>query len=58
MSAVNGLLSALKVDIESIVDIGFSNGKNIFYGKECQTAIMQAILKEIESNLNSIIPFR
>ena len=51
MRAVNGLLAALRMDVNSIVSIGLSNAADIFYGEKCQAAIMQAILKEIENNL-------
>lgn len=58
LRAVNDLLSALKVDVNSIVTVALSNAGNIFYGKECQTVLMDAIFKEIQSNLNSIITIR
>ena len=58
MRAVNSLLSALSVDINSIVSVGLRNAGDIFYGKECQTAIMQALLREIENNLKTTMTIR
>lgn len=58
MRAVNALLEALKVDITSIVTVALSNAGDIFYGKECQTAIMQAVFDEVARNLNATITIR
>ena len=49
--AINDFLSALKIDISSIVSVSMNNAKEIFYGEKCQTAIMSAILEEIRTNL-------
>lgn len=49
--ALNDLLAALRVDVESIVSIGLANAGEIFYGKRCQAALLNAVLDEIEKNL-------
>ena len=50
--ALTDFLSALKIDITSIVTVGMTNGREIFYGEKCQTAIMNAVMNEVRSALN------
>ena len=49
--AISSLLDALKVDIETYVDIGFSTGEEIFHDKKTKQAIMKCIYDMIVDNL-------
>ena len=51
--ALNDLLSALKVDINSIVEVAFSNAAEIFYGEKCQSSIKNALYNEVVKNLKT-----
>ena len=51
--AINALLNALKVDVTTIVEVGMAQGADIFYGKACQTAIMNEVFNTIRNNLLS-----
>ena len=51
--ALGDLLNALKVDINSIVEIAFSNAAEIFYGEKCQSSIKTALYNEVVKNLKT-----
>ena len=56
--AINDLLGALKIDMTSIVTVGMTNAKEIFYGEKCQTAIMNAVMDEIRKHLGNTLYIR
>ena len=51
--ALNSLLSALKADITTVVDIAFNTGENIFHDARTKQAIMNSIYQIVVDNLKS-----
>lgn len=49
--AISNLLSSLKMDIETCVDIGFSTGEEIFHDKRTKQAILTSVYNMIVNNL-------
>lgn len=51
--ALSDLLSALQIDMTSVVSVTMNNAREIFYGERCQTAIMKAIVDEVRKHLGT-----
>ena len=49
--AVNNLLAALRVDIETCVEIGLSTGEEIFRDRRTKQAILTSVYNMIVDNL-------
>ena len=49
--AVNDLLAALKMDIETCVDIAFNTGEEIFHDKKTKQAVLMNVYNMIVDNL-------
>lgn len=49
--AVNGLLDALKVDLNTVVNVAFENGEDIFHSSKTQQVIMNALYDKIQKGL-------
>ena len=49
--ALSNLLAALKMDIETCVDIGFSTGEEIFHDRKTKEAILKNVYNMIVNNL-------
>ena len=50
--ALNSILSSLQADINTIVDISFSTGEEIFHDSKTKQIVMKAIYKKVIENLN------
>lgn len=48
LRAVQDLTEAAKVDVESVVRVGFQNGEEIFRDKKTQKIIVDAVMGEIK----------
>ena len=49
--AVSNLLAALKMDIETCVDVGFSTGEEIFHDRKTKQAVLTNVYNMIVDNL-------
>lgn len=49
--ALNDLLEASRVDVESVVNVGFKNGAEIFHDKKTQKVIVDSVMNEVKKQL-------
>ena len=49
--ALNDLLEASRVDVESVVNIGVKNGAEIFHDKKTQKVIVDSVMNEVKKQL-------
>lgn len=49
--ALNNLLDASRVDVESVVNVGFKNGDEIFHDKKTQKIIVDSVMNEVKKQL-------
>ncbi len=54
IQSYNDLVHALYFDVESVVNIGFENGRQIFSDSRTQKVVAEAIKKEIAKQLKSL----
>lgn len=52
MRAIRELTEAAKVDVESVVQIGFQNGEQIFRDKKTQKIVVDAVMEEVKKLLS------
>lgn len=50
--ALNNLLGASQVDVESVVNVGFKNGDEIFHDKKTQKIIVDSVMNEVKKQLD------
>ena len=49
--AVSNLLAALKMDIETVVNIALDTGEEIFHDKRTKQALLQTLIKSVKQSL-------